>query len=54
METFPSELQYFSLNMAPFDALTGPNISSYSRALMTKVLMMFSRNLSEEHRLQPT
>lgn len=54
METFPSELQYFTLNTAPFDALAVPSISSYSRALMTEGLKVFSRNLSKEHRLQST
>lgn len=54
METFPSELLFCSLNTALFDASMVPYISSYSRALMTKVLKVFSHNLSNEHRLQST
>ncbi|XP_009461715.1 PREDICTED: intermediate filament family orphan 2 [Nipponia nippon] len=37
-----------------FDARRDPNASRYGRARMTQVLKMFSRNLGDEHRLQPT
>lgn len=45
---------FLSLNRALFDAAVVPNTSTYNRVLMIKVLKVFSRNLSNEHKLLST